>query len=246
MQKASVFGVFSNKGECLAICKKRKVAEAIAEEGDAVRPFKSLSRAVGAVAPVGPVAGEVEDALVARVKGAGAYMAEWQARAEQGILVIHCDGACRGNGTPHARAGIGVFVHPGSPHNVSEPLPGDLQSNQRAELAALTRALRIAALGPEACQGKPEACFEVHSDSSYAINSATVWGDKWERNNFRTAAGQPVLNQDLVRPLREAWRAAGPFLARIVKVPGHMGNVGNECADALAVGGVAREHPLDL
>ena len=48
-------------------------------------------------------------------------------------LHIYTDGACRGNGTPHARAGYGVYYGPNDPRNISERLSG-AQTNNRAEL----------------------------------------------------------------------------------------------------------------
>ncbi|KAJ3009913.1 UNVERIFIED_CONTAM: Ribonuclease H1, partial [Siphonaria sp. JEL0065] len=55
----------------------------------------------------------------------------------QGItqrLTIYTDGACGGNGKRNARGGIGVFFGEGDTRNISEPLPGPVQTNNRAEL----------------------------------------------------------------------------------------------------------------
>ncbi len=49
-------------------------------------------------------------------------------------VIVYADGSCFGNGKEGARAGIGVYFGDGDPRNVSEPLPGDKQTNQRAEL----------------------------------------------------------------------------------------------------------------
>jgi len=54
-------------------------------------------------------------------------------------LVVHIDGACRGNGTPTARPSYGVFFGEGSPYNTYGLLPSNLpQTSTRAEIEALS------------------------------------------------------------------------------------------------------------
>jgi ribonuclease HI len=51
------------------------------------------------------------------------------------FLIVYTDGACKGNGkTADAIAGVGAYFGPNDPRNISEPLPGPKQTNQRAEL----------------------------------------------------------------------------------------------------------------
>ena len=59
------------------------------------------------------------------------------------LLVVHTDGACRGNGTPRAVSGCGVwFGSDADPRNVSLVLPVPPHSNQRAELFAVLLAMQ--------------------------------------------------------------------------------------------------------
>lgn len=47
-------------------------------------------------------------------------------------VVAYTDGSCLRNGWGSAQGGIGVSW--GNEHDISEPLEGDVQTNQRAEL----------------------------------------------------------------------------------------------------------------
>lgn len=49
-------------------------------------------------------------------------------------IVVYTDGACEGNGQIGSEAGVGVYFGDNDPRNVSEPLEGEKQTNQRAEL----------------------------------------------------------------------------------------------------------------
>jgi ribonuclease HI len=71
----------------------------------------------------------------------------------------------------------------------------------------------------------------LHTDSKYLLDGITKWIAAWQRNGWRTAAKQPVKNEDLWRRLIAAldghevsWQW----------VRGHAGDEGNERADALA------------
>eukprot|EP00973_Karenia_brevis_P060146 8370144-Karenia_brevis.AAC.1 len=60
-----------------------------------------------------------------------------------GRVLIYTDGACRWNQFKRLRkAGVGAFWAEGHAKNISIPLPGPWQSNQRAELFALVCVLQ--------------------------------------------------------------------------------------------------------
>lgn len=59
-------------------------------------------------------------------------------------LTSHTDGACRANGTARAKAGVGAYFGEGDRGNVSEPLDGAVQTNQRAEMTGVLRAMEVA------------------------------------------------------------------------------------------------------
>lgn len=151
-------------------------------------------------------------------------------RSKDGKLAIYTDGSSRGNGRAGATAGVGVYFGPGDSRNLAEPLDGMPQTNQRAELTAILRALQIVPLTQD---------VEIFSDSQYSINCITVWYQSWQKREWKTVNGQEIKNLDLVKETRERIDArdeAGSTTA-LTYVKGHADNVGNIAADSLAVAG---------
>jgi ribonuclease HI len=95
-------------------------------------------------------------------------------------------------------------------------------TNNRMELRAVLEAL----------EGLPEGeAVEVVSDSRYVVDALSRWIHGWRRKGWRTAAGDPVLNRDLI----EAVDACGQLLkVRYSWVRGHDGHPVNEVVDAFA------------
>lgn len=131
---------------------------------------------------------------------------------------------------------FGAKVHPFNYsiyRNISEPLTGSRQTNNRAELTAIQRALDIAPRNREVC---------IYTDSSYSINCVTTWCQNWRRNNWTSANGKAVENRDLIESilerveLRNALGAATNFQW----LRGHANNEGNVEADRLAVAGARK------
>jgi ribonuclease HI len=109
-------------------------------------------------------------------------------RAER--LVAACDGACKGNPGPAAWAWVVAEngEEPGTPTRW-EAGPLGTATNNVAELTALERLLAAT---------DPAVPLEVRMDSQYAMKAVTTWLPGWKRNGWRTAAGKPVANRDLV------------------------------------------------
>jgi ribonuclease HI len=153
---------------------------------------------------------------------------------------IYCDGACQANGRRGARAGYGgVLQAPDGREleTVSEALAThESQTNQRAELRALQWAFTKAA---EVAAKDKTATTEIHTDSEYAMKCFTEWGAGWAAKGWRKAGGDPVLHQDIIRPMWEMWKMRGSTM-RLHHVAAHTGardrhSKGNARADALAV-----------
>lgn len=146
------------------------------------------------------------------------------------LIRVYTDGSSLANGKAGARAGVGVFFGNGDPRNVSERLAGEPQTNQRAELMAMLRAL-------EACP--TDKTVKIVSDSQYSINCVTQWAASWKKKGWMTATGEPVKNQDIIRSvldkMEERSRDGGATQFEWVK--GHASDRGNQAADALAVRG---------
>jgi ribonuclease HI len=133
-------------------------------------------------------------------------------------VIIHTDGACRGNPGP---GGWGAKLQFND--TVKEVKGAELQTtNNRMELLAVARAVESLT---RPCEVK------LITDSRYVMQGITSWLDGWKRNGWRTAAKKPVKNQDLWEMLDNALQ---PHLITWQWVKGHSGDAGNERADTLA------------
>lgn len=102
-------------------------------------------------------------------------------------VVAACDGASKGNPGPAAWAWV---VSDGSEApDRWEAGPLGRATNNVAELTALERLLMAT---------DPALPLEVRMDSQYAMKAVTTWLPGWKRNGWKTSAGKPVANQDLV------------------------------------------------
>ena len=134
-------------------------------------------------------------------------------------VVIYTDGACRGNPGPGGWGAILIAA------NGTEKTfcGGDLATtNNRMELMAAIQALEAL---------KKPCKVELHTDSQYVMKGITEWVHGWKARGWKTAAKDPVKNEDLWRRLDEA-RRRHDVDWRWVK--GHAGHELNERADELA------------
>ncbi|CAG8658468.1 36103_t:CDS:2, partial [Racocetra persica] len=114
-------------------------------------------------------------------------------------------------------AGIGVFFADNNNRNLSERLPGEIQTNNRAKLYAVIRALEIV---------DEQQDIIINTDSMYVINSY----------NNET----PKQNTDLVFRLNDLIKKRKDK-TYFNHVKGHSGNYGNEQADRLAYLGLKKK-----
>jgi ribonuclease HI len=134
-------------------------------------------------------------------------------------VIIHTDGACKGNPGPGAYGAVLVC----GPHRKELAAGFRLTTNNRMELRAAIAALELLA---EPC------AVELHSDSKYLVHAVTnKWLDGWQRRGWMTSDKKPVKNQDLWQLLL---RAMAPHQIRCLWVKGHAGHAENERCDELA------------
>ncbi|ERT00041.1 ribonuclease HI [Sporothrix schenckii 1099-18] len=150
------------------------------------------------------------------------------------VLDIYTDGSSLGNGKNGASAGVGVFFGPGDKRNISERLKGPMQTNQRAELTAILRALQLVPVTQP---------VRIFSDSTYSINCVSVWYKSWASNGWKTRGGDPVMNQDLIKAVRTFidTRDKSGTMTMFRWVKGHSSDSGNVAADMLAVQGARQQ-----
>jgi ribonuclease HI len=133
-------------------------------------------------------------------------------------VIIHTDGACRGNPGP---GGWGAILQYGE--REKELWGGELATtNNRMELMGAIRALEALT---RPCR------VELHTDSQYVMKGITQWISGWKARGWRTADKSPVKNDDLWKRL-DAARAKHTVDWRWIK--GHAGHDLNERADELA------------
>jgi ribonuclease HI len=111
--------------------------------------------------------------------------------AREGEALVWTDGACSGNPGPGGWAAIVVApdgetveLWGGEPHT----------TNNRMEYTAALEGLRALPNGSTAC---------VVTDSLLMLKSMTIWIGGWKRRGWKTAGGDPVKNQDLLRALEQ-------------------------------------------
>ncbi|MGW0882012.1 ribonuclease H family protein [Streptomyces sp. NPDC002671] len=102
-------------------------------------------------------------------------------------VVAACDGASKGNPGPAGWAWV-VSDDERTPARW-EAGPLGRATNNVAELTALERLLASV---------DPDVPLEIRMDSQYAMKAVTSWLPGWKRNGWKTSAGKPVANQDLV------------------------------------------------
>ncbi|MEW1748824.1 ribonuclease H family protein [Streptomyces angustmyceticus] len=102
-------------------------------------------------------------------------------------VIAACDGASKGNPGP---AGWAWVIADGAETVVRwEAGPLGSATNNVAELTALERLLAAT---------DPADALEIRMDSQYAMKAVTTWLPGWKRKGWKTAAGKPVANQELV------------------------------------------------
>ena len=133
-------------------------------------------------------------------------------------VVIYTDGACSGNPGPGGWGAILIFGD-----KEKEISGGELMTtNNRMEMMAAIRALEALT---RPCK------VELHTDSQYLRQGITQWLANWKARGWKTAAKEPVKNEDLWRELDQA-RLRHEVSWKWVK--GHAGHPLTERADALA------------
>lgn len=98
------------------------------------------------------------------------------------------------------------------------------QTNQRAELSAIYYGLL------KAIDWKWSS-FDLVTDSAYSLKCLSLWAPFWIKNGWKTTTGQPVENQDLIKPCLSLLKKLN---VQFIHVLAHKGIHWNEEADKLA------------
>jgi ribonuclease HI len=138
-------------------------------------------------------------------------------------ITLYTDGACSGNPGPGGWAAI--IIDGDQERIVSGAEPRT--TNQRMELMAAIEGLAAIAEGRR---------VRLHSDSAYVVNGFRErWWERWEKNGWKNAQKQPVVNRDLWERLIAESRRHDVVWH---KVAGHADDPLNNRVDALARGAI--------
>jgi ribonuclease HI len=146
------------------------------------------------------------------------------------ITNLYTDGACSGNPGPGGWAAVAYFDD-GTCHELGGR--DRATTNNRMEMQAAISALEFFVSA-----ARSEQCV-LYTDSEYLIKGITQWVKGWKKKGWKTAAGKPVLNQDLWETLDNLDRQVQSLTKAPVSwqhVRGHSGNAGNERCDTIARG----------
>lgn len=140
---------------------------------------------------------------------------------------VYTDGACSNNGSINAKAGLGIYFGEGDKRNTSKAIEGK-QTNNVAELMAIIETYHI--LKNEIENGLK---IMICSDSKYAINCCTSYGEKCEKGGWKTK----IPNIELVKEAYLLFKDKTNIefkhiLAHTGKTDAH--SIGNDHADRLA------------
>ena len=159
---------------------------------------------------------------------------------------VFTDGACSSNGRPGAKAGYAAWFPDNQSLSVSARIPaGEPQTNQRAELSAIHRAVVVLEE-----RGFRDEDVVIYTDSEYCVNCLTKWITGWVSRGWKTSAGGDVLHRDLIQDTSS--RLAKFKSYRFVHVRSHTGGEddlsrNNDIVDRMAratVDDTVREVPL--
>ena len=149
------------------------------------------------------------------------------------IIKIFTDGSFKKLKNKKILCGYGIYFPNGELDNVSRQFIHEPLTNQRAELYAILKSLRnIEKFKVE----YDEIC--IYTDSEYSIKSLTEWYKQWEKNSWKNSKKEPVMNQDIIRPIIKILKKNENKI-KFFHVNSHTGkqdfeSLSNEMADKLA------------
>ncbi|ROL62490.1 ribonuclease HI [Bacteroidetes/Chlorobi group bacterium ChocPot_Mid] len=143
-------------------------------------------------------------------------------------VIIYTDGSSLGNPGPGGWGAVLIYG------KYRKEISGGfkLTTNNRMELLAAIEALK-------ALKTDRRSVVQLHTDSSYLVNSLTKgWLEKWQRDKWKKKT-KPVPNADLWKQLV---RQKNKHNVEFIWVPAHTGIIENERCDKLAKEAAAQDN----
>lgn len=107
-------------------------------------------------------------------------------------IIVFTDGS---HMKPKNLCGYGVHFPNGEFEDISKPFTKGEKTNQRAELYAIYKAIKIISTHDKNFN------IKIYTDSEYSIKSLTIWIKNWKKNNWISSTGKPVMNQDIIHKI---------------------------------------------
>jgi ribonuclease HI len=113
-------------------------------------------------------------------------------------VVVYTDGACSNNGKRGAKASYAYYLPEHQSLSDAGAIPDDQpQTNNRGELSAILHGVnKVLASFPAS-----DVDLYVYTDSDYSKNCLTKWVSGWIKKGWKTSAGTPVINRDLIEDI---------------------------------------------
>ena len=137
---------------------------------------------------------------------------------DKDTVEIYTDGSCIGNPGPGGWGAVFIMREKRSSISGFEKNT----TNNRMELMAAIKAINAI---------PKETDMIIYTDSAYVKNGITTWIKNWQVNNWKSAAGKPIKNQDLWELLLSAIEDRS---VEWVWVKGHAECTNNNNADFIA------------
>jgi len=152
--------------------------------------------------------------------------------SEEKHLQVFTDGSYKKYNNNKIYCGYGIYFPNRELRDVALPLNMSNCTNQRAELYAIYDALKRIK--------KNKLKYDkltIYTDSEYSIKCFTVWYRNWELNEWKNSKKEPVMNQDIIKPVvKYLKKKTNIFFQHVASHTGRQDfySTGNMRADELA------------
>lgn len=111
-------------------------------------------------------------------------------------IIVFTDGShVKSKTNPYC--GYGIHFPNAEIQDISKEFTLEPKTNQRAELYAIYKAIKLVN------EFNNSIDIKIYTDSEYSIKSMTVWIKNWKKNNWISSTGKPVMNQDIIKKIDE-------------------------------------------
>jgi ribonuclease HI len=157
--------------------------------------------------------------------------------------IVYTDGSCPNNGQTNSKGGAGVHFDTDEYQDISHTIEAPATNNV-AELTAIKMATIV--LMDDIINGRE---IEIYTDSEYSMNALTIYGDKHQKQGWKSKKGEKIANVELIRPSYDLIQRYPNI--KLIHIRAHTGNkdphsIGNDIADKLAWTAATKDEQLEI